>query len=158
MWLRSPICASFSRKSTSSFCGNPKNNALGSTTKRSNSHNTKTASPQGEHRFLVEETGFEPTTSWSRTKRATKLRYSSIAVLFAPTTSWSLVVTGYALGALLPQSANALRRSSSFCKNTSSFCRSSRRYYIKRGRVWQAFFPYFAATIFAFQSHSFLQL
>ena len=27
--------------------------------------------------FVVEETGFEPTTSWSRTKRATKLRYSS---------------------------------------------------------------------------------
>ena len=30
--------------------------------------------------FLVEATGFEPTTSWSRTKRATKLRYASIAV------------------------------------------------------------------------------
>ena len=28
--------------------------------------------------FLVEETGFEPTASWSRTKRATKLRYSSL--------------------------------------------------------------------------------
>ena len=28
---------------------------------------------------LVEATGFEPTTSWSRTKRATKLRYASIA-------------------------------------------------------------------------------
>ena len=27
---------------------------------------------------MVEETGFEPTASWSRTKRATKLRYSSI--------------------------------------------------------------------------------
>ena len=30
--------------------------------------------------LLVEVTGFEPTTSWSRTKRATKLRYASIAV------------------------------------------------------------------------------
>ena len=28
--------------------------------------------------FLVEATGLEPTTSWSRTKRATKLRYTSI--------------------------------------------------------------------------------
>ena len=27
--------------------------------------------------YLVEATGFEPTTSWSRTKRATKLRYAS---------------------------------------------------------------------------------
>ena len=27
---------------------------------------------------LVEVTGLEPTTSWSRTKRATKLRYTSI--------------------------------------------------------------------------------
>ena len=27
--------------------------------------------------MLVEATGFEPTTSWSRTKRATKLRYAS---------------------------------------------------------------------------------
>ena len=26
---------------------------------------------------LVEATGFEPATSWSRTKRATKLRYAS---------------------------------------------------------------------------------
>ena len=52
---------------------------------------------------LVEETGFEPTTSWSRTKRATKLRYSSkkfripcvdpelVEVTgLEPTTSWSL--------------------------------------------------------------------
>ena len=29
---------------------------------------------------MVEATGFEPTTSWSRTKRATKLRYASIAL------------------------------------------------------------------------------
>ena len=28
--------------------------------------------------FLVEVTGFEPATFWSRTKRATKLRYTSI--------------------------------------------------------------------------------
>ncbi len=28
--------------------------------------------------FVVEVTGLEPTTSWSRTKRATKLRYTSI--------------------------------------------------------------------------------
>ena len=27
--------------------------------------------------FLVEVAGFEPTTFWSRTKRATKLRYTS---------------------------------------------------------------------------------
>ncbi len=27
---------------------------------------------------MVEATGFEPTTFWSRTKRATKLRYASI--------------------------------------------------------------------------------
>ena len=31
--------------------------------------------------ILVEVTGFEPTTSWSRTKRATKLRYTSTAQL-----------------------------------------------------------------------------
>ena len=31
--------------------------------------------------ILVEATGFEPTTSWSRTKRATKLRYASTALL-----------------------------------------------------------------------------
>ena len=31
--------------------------------------------------LLVEVTGFEPTTSWSRTKRATKLRYTSTAQL-----------------------------------------------------------------------------
>ena len=30
--------------------------------------------------FLVEATGFEPTTFWSRTKRATKLRYASILI------------------------------------------------------------------------------
>ena len=29
--------------------------------------------------FVVEVTGFEPTTSWSRTKRATKLRYTSFS-------------------------------------------------------------------------------
>ena len=34
--------------------------------------------------LLVEVTGFEPTTSWSRTKRATKLRYASIAVYIIP--------------------------------------------------------------------------
>ena len=28
--------------------------------------------------FVVEVTGFEPATFWSRTKRATKLRYTSI--------------------------------------------------------------------------------
>ena len=28
--------------------------------------------------FLVEVTGLEPTTSWSLTKRATKLRYTSL--------------------------------------------------------------------------------
>ena len=32
--------------------------------------------------FLVEATGFEPTTSWSRTKRATKLRYASTALYY----------------------------------------------------------------------------
>ena len=31
--------------------------------------------------YLVEVTGFEPTTSWSRTKRATKLRYTSARYL-----------------------------------------------------------------------------
>ncbi len=30
--------------------------------------------------FLVEATGLEPTTSWSLTKRATKLRYASISL------------------------------------------------------------------------------
>ena len=34
--------------------------------------------------ILVEVTGLEPTTSWSRTKRATKLRYTSV---FSPTRS-----------------------------------------------------------------------
>ena len=31
---------------------------------------------------MVEATGLEPTTSWSRTKRATKLRYASMYLLF----------------------------------------------------------------------------
>ena len=31
---------------------------------------------------MVEATGFEPTTFWSLTKRATKLRYASIPVFF----------------------------------------------------------------------------
>ena len=30
------------------------------------------------HRKVVEVTGFEPATFWSRTKRATKLRYTSL--------------------------------------------------------------------------------
>ena len=30
--------------------------------------------------FVVEVTGFEPATFWSRTKRATKLRYTSICM------------------------------------------------------------------------------
>ena len=30
--------------------------------------------------ILVEATGLEPTTSWSLTKRATKLRYASISL------------------------------------------------------------------------------
>ena len=30
--------------------------------------------------FLVEVTGFEPATFWSRTKRATKLRYTSLSL------------------------------------------------------------------------------
>ena len=34
---------------------------------------------------MVEETGFEPTASWSRTKRATKLRYSSLFVCYFST-------------------------------------------------------------------------
>ena len=29
--------------------------------------------------FVVEVTGFEPATFWSRTKRATKLRYTSLS-------------------------------------------------------------------------------
>ncbi len=33
--------------------------------------------------FLVEATGFEHATSWSRTKRATKLRYASILAFYA---------------------------------------------------------------------------
>ena len=45
--------------------------------------------------FVVEVTGLEPTTSWSRTKRATKLRYTSLftaSICFGrSTTSWSLV-------------------------------------------------------------------
>ncbi len=38
---------------------------------------TKNQKPFGFRRFLVEVTGFEPATFWSRTKRATKLRYTS---------------------------------------------------------------------------------
>ena len=37
--------------------------------------------PKNRIRFLVEATGLEPTTSWSLTKRATKLRYASISPL-----------------------------------------------------------------------------
>ena len=32
---------------------------------------------------VVEVTGLEPTTSWSRTKRATKLRYTSVSPTFS---------------------------------------------------------------------------
>ena len=41
-----------------------------------------------ERLAVVEATGLEPTTSWSLTKRATKLRYASICLcrrLFRPT-------------------------------------------------------------------------
>ena len=38
----------------------------------------KPAIPCGLRVSLVEVTGFEPATFWSRTKRATKLRYTSI--------------------------------------------------------------------------------
>ena len=34
--------------------------------------------------YLVEVTGFEPATFWSRTKRATKLRYTSIEKKLEP--------------------------------------------------------------------------
>ena len=37
----------------------------------------KNRKPFGFRLFLVEVTGFEPATFWSRTKRATKLRYTS---------------------------------------------------------------------------------
>ena len=37
----------------------------------------KNRKPFGFRHFLVEVTGFEPATFWSRTKRATKLRYTS---------------------------------------------------------------------------------
>ena len=37
----------------------------------------KNRNPFGFRHFLVEVTGFEPATFWSRTKRATKLRYTS---------------------------------------------------------------------------------
>ena len=39
----------------------------------------KNRKPFGFRLFLVEVTGFEPATFWSRTKRATKLRYTSIS-------------------------------------------------------------------------------
>ncbi len=43
------------------------------------SSNTKRDAPHTAGRpFLVEVTGLEPTTSWSLTKRATKLRYTSM--------------------------------------------------------------------------------
>lgn len=38
----------------------------------------RTENPTISGLFLVEVTGFEPATFWSRTKRATKLRYTSI--------------------------------------------------------------------------------
>ena len=40
----------------------------------------KAGNPKISGRFLVEVTGFEPATFWSRTKRATKLRYTSLSV------------------------------------------------------------------------------
>ena len=45
-------------------------------------HRHKSKNPKMEFSifgFLVEATGLEPTTSWSLTKRATKLRYASIS-------------------------------------------------------------------------------
>ena len=41
---------------------------------------SKTGTGKNLFPFLVEATGFEPTTSWSRTKRATNLRYASATV------------------------------------------------------------------------------
>ena len=35
--------------------------------------------PNGQSAFLVEVSGFEPEVSWTRTKRDTKLRHTSIA-------------------------------------------------------------------------------
>lgn len=39
---------------------------------------------------MVEATGFEPTTFWSRTKRATKLRYASITIRNCQLTAYLL--------------------------------------------------------------------
>ena len=45
----------------------------------------KKRATQNTSLFLVEVTGLEPTTSWSRTKRATKLRYTSKQPLYYTT-------------------------------------------------------------------------
>ena len=43
-----------------------------------------------ERLAVVEATGLEPTTSWSLTKRATKLRYASISRYFRALALYSL--------------------------------------------------------------------
>ena len=56
------------------------------------SQNNKKAKGKTFRFFVVEVTGLEPTTSWSLTKRATKLRYTSLfafPIYFGrSTTSW----------------------------------------------------------------------
>ena len=44
-------------------------------------HPNKKAHPMGGLSYLVEVSGFEPEVSWTRTKRDTKLRHTSIAWL-----------------------------------------------------------------------------
>ncbi len=43
--------------------------------------------------YMVEVTGFEPATFWSRTKRATKLRYTSIYGADEGTRTLDLLIT-----------------------------------------------------------------
>ena len=71
-------------------------------TVKANHAKTKERKAKTFRSFVVEVTGLEPTTSWSRTKRATKLRYTSLftaSICFGrSTTSWSLVAAvGFAL-------------------------------------------------------------
>ena len=65
------FCGSLFRESTFGFGPKVRTSKLGRTAK-----NRRPA--KADLRFLVEATGFEPTTFWSLTKRATKLRYASM--------------------------------------------------------------------------------
>ena len=70
---------------------------------------------------MVEVTGFEPATFWSRTKRATKLRYTSMYGANEGTRTPDLLITNRLLyqlshiGKVIPSTTDIIAQLSGFC-------------------------------------------